>query len=422
MKIAVVTRSTVLHFSSGGMETHLKNLLEGLQSAGHVIDVITTSLPNPDKIEKQDQIKIIDYVKYHFLGNTTPGLNPLSKFDQILVKLKLLKRGSKYEGKYNFYDRAYQYYSELALKNNFDIVISQSTATQKFVNYHANSLAILHGTIKTEIKNRISANKTLKNWVRFLISDYPNWLVEKKQIGDNFYSKLDQIIVVSNQLKESFISEHPEYKNKVEVIYNGVDQSKFLYQKKIYPKVQLELLYVGRIDREKGVDVLVEMMKLLIANKVNAKLTLVGDGIHFNEIKDQIKNQNLQDYINLTGPVQNDLVVNYYQSADLFLFATKRFEGHPMTICEANCTGLPVISTGMGGLKELIVNGQNGVLVQGPDPKIFADMVTKLYLDQVQLSQLSHNSHQYGVKKFSRSAMINRYQTVIAKIIESNFS
>ena len=56
MKIAIIARSTVLHFTSGGMETHLKNLAEGLRQSGHNVEIITTSLPYPDKIQTNDEL------------------------------------------------------------------------------------------------------------------------------------------------------------------------------------------------------------------------------------------------------------------------------------------------------------------------------------------------------------------------------
>jgi len=420
MKIAIIARSTVLHFTSGGMETHLKNLAEGLRQSGHNVEIITTSLPYPDKIQTNDEIKIIDYVRYHFLGNTTPGLNPLSPIGKILFFLKQIKRSSEFEGKYNFYDKSYTYFKELNKEMHFDLVISQSSATQRFVDYDGvKSIGILHGTIQTEIQNRIRANKTFKNWVRFIISDYPDWLYEKHFISKKYYGRLDQIVAVSERLKNHFLTDYPNCKNKTVVIYNGIDQTKFLYQKKNYPREMLSLVYVGRVDREKGVDVLLRIMPLLIEKKVKARLVIVGDGIHLQEMQRLTQELKVSNIVDFVGAKTNEEVISYYQGADLFIFPSKRVEGHPMTISEANCTGLPVIATAIGGLKELIANGVNGYTIDEADPKKFAQIIEHLYKNQNEIAQMSQESHEIGILKYSRTAMTKQYLDMMHLLLEN---
>ena len=90
MKIAITARSTIHHFSSGGMETHLKNLAEGLANSDNEVKVITTSFPKieGEGVDKNNVHKIENGVEYIFIGDTTPGLNPLSKWEIIFYKLK----------------------------------------------------------------------------------------------------------------------------------------------------------------------------------------------------------------------------------------------------------------------------------------------------------------------------------------------
>src|SRR3989344_3337432 len=217
MRIVVFSRSTISHFLSGGMETQLKILVEGLVESGHEIDVITTS--DPDNLDK-DYYEKVNNVDYHYIGSTTPGLNPLTLLEKFFSTLKILKRGNFAEGRKNYFIESSRIFNEIIQKKTFDLIISQSTgALGVYENTKLPIISVIHGSIKSEIKNRLKANKNIKNWIRFLGIDLPKWYFELYTSNKKFFNRVNKIVAVSNKLKQNFLIDHPNLGNKVEVIY-----------------------------------------------------------------------------------------------------------------------------------------------------------------------------------------------------------
>ncbi len=424
MRIAVLSRSTTKHISSGGMETQLKNLVEGLASVGANITVITTSYSKfpTEKINKDDVEITEKGVDYYYIGDTTPGLRPLTKWEQIFLKLGLLKRGISVEGKKNYFEESKKVFKKLHENKPFDVVISQSTIGYGVINdsdFNLPSLAIIHGTIKSEIKNRFKANKTLMNWGRFLAVDLPSMVFELYTANRKFFNKVDKVVAVSKRLKQQFAQDHPKLIQKVVVIYNGVDESKFKPSNNKYDK--FTCLYIGRVDREKGVDTIIEVANKLIDEKgiTNIEFLIIGNGIqsHINDFKTQISKYNLDSVVKMLGPKRNDELIEFYQKSHLFIFPTRREEGHPMTISEAFCSGLPVIATKKGGLVELIDNNLNGYLVNENDVIKLSSLISLLYNDRRKLKELSENAYKKGIAQFSQKSMVQNYLSLLKSIL-----
>jgi len=416
MKIAIFSRSTVEHFTSGGMETHLKNLVEGLSKEGHILTVITTS--HPDSLTS-DKKTFENKIKYLYIGDTTPGLNPITFWENLFVAIKVMVRSKKGEGKKNYYHESRKVFDELNAKNPFDLVVSQSTSAMGVVNTIGIPIvSIIHGTIKAEIQNRFKSNRTLNNWVRFFIVDLFRWYFELFTSNKVFFERVNKIIAVSQGLKKQFLMDHPNRESKVEVIYNGVDAKLFKPGDSKYPI--FTVLYIGRMDREKGVDLVIKAVEILKTRGVKTKAKLIGHGINIDELKRYSKEQKVDDRIEFLGQIENEKLIAYYQQSHVFLLPTRRNEGHPMTISEALCCGLPVIATRKGGLAELIEDNRNGFFVKDNDPIDIADKLQSIISDSQMLKDFSKNARKIAEKKFSRDAMIHRYLEVLNDLVKHN--
>lgn len=415
--IAVFSRSTHYHFVSGGMETQLKNLLEGLSKAGFTLTVFTTSYPG--KLDKDVHFSKngVDYV---FIKDTTPGLYPMTAIDKFWKKLGQLDRKNKVEGKSNYFEKSFEYFQRYNDKNPFDLIISQSTAGRGVV-FETNipSISIIHGTILAEIKNRFVSNKTIKNWIRFLFLDLPNWILEKATTNGKFFNKVNSVVSVSNNLKDQFLSEYPTLDDKVSVIYNGVDSKRFSPGKdknntKNKNNDNFTFLYIGRVDREKGVDLIIDATKTLLSKtKKKFKVEIVGTGIHLDELKKYSKKVGVEKIVKFIGSVDNEAINKYYKRADVFVFPTRREEGHPMTISESFCSGLPVIATKKGGLINVIKDGENGFLINEGDVDALADKMFELLENRNMASKMSKRALETGIKKYSQDVMILKYVNLI---------
>ena len=421
MRIAVFSRSTTEHFQSGGMESQLKTLIEELAARGHELTVITTSL---DYKRKE---KVRQRIKYIYIKETTPGLRPLTLYEKLFNTVGLLNRGVVREGKLNYFNESKITFERLYDKKPFDLVLSQSTSAQgildsKYINGNIISLPILsiiHGAIKTEIRNRLKANKTFMNWGRFVFLDIPIGYWELYTSNRKFFKRVNKVIAVSNVLKEQFCIDHPKQKRKVLVIYNGVDDNRFTPGNSKFN--MFTLLYVGRVDREKGLDLLIKAIRYLNEDGMKCQAKIVGSGIkkHIEELKNLVENYNLASKIEFVGSIPNDNVVKYYQKSHVFVLPTRREEGHPMSLSEALCSGLPVVATRMGGIKEVIKENETGFTFNSDCVEEFFKYLEYLYKNPKRLDEMAKYARKNGVERFGKSVMVSAYEKVFGTLVKS---
>ena len=410
MNIVLFSRSTIDHFTSGGMETHLKNLVEGLAEHQYKVTVITTS--HPLKLT-EDFYLSRNGVDYIFVKNTTPGFNPLSVIEKLFYKLGILSRGVL-EVPGNYFEESNRVYNSLSNKQKIDVVISQSTAAYGvYKELTVPYISIIHGTIKSEIKNRWASLKTLRNYVRFILVDLSRWSYEYIFKNKQFFDKAQKIIAVSQDLKRNFISDFNNLENKVVVIPNGVDENIFKPSTEKFE--QFTILFIGRMELEKGVDTILKALKIDKSLPINA--IFIGKGIHLDYFKNLSKDLGLQNKVQFLGSIENTKLSEYYSKSHVFVLPSKRVEGHPMTISEAMCSGLPILATNKGGLKELFDNGVEGYFIS--DEKSLAEKLDLLYNNKEELSKLSDNSLKKGLHSFSKNAMIGKYINCLKGINEN---
>lgn len=133
----------------------------------------------------------------------------------------------------------------------------------------------------------------------------------------------------------------------------------------------INFLFVGRLEKVKGVDVLVEAARILSENKVKFRINILGDGSMRRDLEKLVKRSNLENYINFLGQSDRDTVFSYMRSSD-FLIVPSRSESLPLVIIEAAKMGLPVVVTNVGDCRELMRRYNIGKSVAPNDSKQLA--------------------------------------------------
>lgn len=185
--------------------------------------------------------------------------------------------------------------------------------------------------------------------------------------------KADRIIAVCRALKDEMISlDIPE--DKISVIPNGVDGSKFFPVPKIEAREKLNLpdkkivLSVGSLIPRKGFDLLIKAAKILVEefDEKNLYLVIVGaevnEGKYGEELKKITARLNMNDFVNLKGEVPHQDLYLWYSAADLFCLASDR-EGWPNVLMESIACRTPAVATAVWGVPEIIRSDKTGVLV-----------------------------------------------------------
>lgn len=151
----------------------------------------------------------------------------------------------------------------------------------------------------------------------------------------------------------------------------------------------MRLLAVGRLVAKKGFDIFVEACGILRRRGVSFETLIVGeDGEHAGEIKGRIAAHNLEQSVRLAGPMPQARLFEEYRRATTFCLPCRVLDngdrdGIPNVLVEAMACGLPVVTTGISGIPEVIKDGVNGLLVPTENPEAIADALIRINQNQM---------------------------------------
>lgn len=184
-------------------------------------------------------------------------------------------------------------------------------------------------------------------------------LIEGKRIRSFLYKLLERIIlpisdtiIVTTLNLKKYIS---SFSKRIVLIPNGVDTKLFKPLKNI--KKKFSVIYVGRLEKQKNLQVLIKATSLL--DKNNKKILMIGDGSLKNFLLRQAKEKKVN--LEIQNKVPHHLLPRYYNQARLFILPSI-LEGHPKALIEAMSCGLPVIGNDVPGINSVIQNEKNGLL------------------------------------------------------------
>jgi len=180
---------------------------------------------------------------------------------------------------------------------------------------------------------------------------------------------------------------------------------------------KLDLLSVGRLTPEKGLDYLIKALPLIIKkNDLPLKLTIVGGGRFKDNMEELILSYGLSGYINLKGYVPfGPELLNIYTSSDIFILPSHT-EGIPKTLYEAMARGVPIVATSVGGVPDVIKDEENGLLIPPANTEAIAEAVLRLVNDEKLRGRLVKNGLE-TVKEYT----IEKQKDRMINILESHF-
>lgn len=264
--------------------------------------------------------------------------------------------------------------------------------------------AILIPIIKIFVKNiKFIARETNTVSIQNTQEKYPKLF---DRLYTMFYKNFDIIISQSKYMKNDLIENYKISNNKIKVINNPIDiekNDKLVNETTVslFDKSKINLLAAGRLNHQKGIDLLIEAMKLL-----NDKfhLTILGEGEERNNLINLAKELGVLEKITFAGFQKNPYV--YMKQADLFVLSS-RYEGFPNVVLEANACGTPVVAFNCpGGTGEIIENGTNGFLCECGD---IVDLAQKI--DKASLQRYDKNKIKSLIKnRYDVNIIIKQYQ------------
>jgi len=159
------------------------------------------------------------------------------------------------------------------------------------------------------------------------------------------------------------------------------------------------ILFVGRLIRWKGVETLIQAMPFIHTKISSARLVIIGDGPERTHLEQTVRDKQLHTIIKFTGKVDDKTRTDYYYEASVFVLPSQQqngmvMEGLGVVLLEAMAAGCPVIGSNVGGIPDIIIDGENGFLVPERDPEALAEKIVSLLSDQ----ELSERFRQEGFR------------------------
>lgn len=190
-------------------------------------------------------------------------------------------------------------------------------------------------------------------------------------------------------------------------IHNGISphHGKIEQEGKIGP---LKVLFCSRLEKAKGIYEIIKAFNNIDPN--TAQLTIIGTGSEVNWAKNN-EGENIK-YLGF----QKD-VSKFYRDADVMILMSE-FENFPISIIEAMSYGLPIITTGAGGISEMVKNGYNGLVIKSDISEII-DAVNSLNSDRNLLKKMSNNSQNYVFRHLSQNEKIEEIHKAIESVLNN---
>lgn len=393
MKIALVSPASLPATQFGGIMFLALDIARELSTKGENVTIYTTDLDfanNPHtfnkNLPKEEKIENFVIKRSHVILNfalyfVNPGIKKQMMKDDIEII-------------HTFGIRSYQSYiaALVSKKKNIPLVISDQSGL----------------TTHPDLKNKGILFKIL-------------YFIQKPFL--NFIIKQSTKIIVANEY-ESKIFEKFSSKSKIEIVKNGIDlkklESNVDFRKKYDIKKKF-ILFLGRFNKVKGIDVLIDAIKILEENKKLMKIKFLILGVDFGYEKEMyslIKKYKLEKIIQVIKNPPREDVISAYKNCE-FLVLPSRWELSPLTPLEGFAFKKTVISSKIHGIPHTISDKENCLLINPDDPKLLSEAIIELLNNNEKLDRLGEAGYDFVKKVGNSENMAKNTLEIYRKILDA---
>jgi len=359
-------------FSAGGASTIIQNIVENDTENRHTICCMEGVVEvDPDNIDCE------------FIS-----LNERHKFDPLAL-LRLVK---------------------LFMNKDIDILHLHLPYSQT-VGRLAMKITDINGVISTQ-HNTPESHHPVTRYLEFMTRRFDDETVAVSNGIRNFNLNLVNSLIIGDNIKWN-------------TIHNSIDVPKFNQQinksdtsyANIHTRDNPILLNVAHYIEQKSHSDLITAMNSIIDEYPDAHLFCVGRGPLKNEIKNEVSQQGLEDYITVTGFVTQEELYRYYSIADLFVLSSIR-EGLSIALIEAMAAELPVVATDIPGTNEIVKHNMTGKLVDKESPEQLANAVCDIKKDNLE-NEYGKRGYHRVISEYSVEQSVCEYKKLYMNVSSS---
>ncbi len=270
--------------------------------------------------------------------------------------------------------------------------------------------------------------------VSFLIPEIPilyrnismisEWVSKglKRHLYKKVFSRISHVSSVGEEAIEDFIRTFNYPRVQTSVVRRGIPLKVVdanFHSKKLRTELGLEItdkivMHIGNFSPEKNHEFLLDIFEEIKETRPWIKLVCVGNGILFDKIKNEIQSRNLQSTIYLLG-FRKD-IPEILAASDCFVLASK-VEGVPGVILEAGTQKKPSIATNVGGVSEVLIDGQTGFLIEDFDKKVFKEKLLEVLLNEDLRLKLGENAYNLVLNEFNPLKNAQKFEELYRRLI-----
>ena len=240
-------------------------------------------------------------------------------------------------------------------------------------------------------------NKTFNNLIKTMFSKADIFLAQ----GEKWKEFADELLGIS--------------KDKIKIINNWTATTELLNigsNKQIRNKSNLKILYIGWLEKEKGINELIHAISLLIHKKYKIELILIGDGSLRNTIENYIEKNKINNYLKLKGWLKSKEIKNYLKEADIFVLPSWQ-EGMPNSLIEAVSSGIPSVVSSVGVIPNYFRHLENILLIEPKNITNLQEAIESLINDFDLRTKLSTNGVLTAKNSFSEEKSLKYLSEII---------
>ncbi len=180
---------------------------------------------------------------------------------------------------------------------------------------------------------------------------------------------------------------------------------------------EIQLLFLGRIEKEKGILETIEAVVHLAKSYPNVRLVVAGIGPFMHEAR-QVAHKYDKRRISFVGYVRGKEKKNILLTSDIYVFPTYYREGMPNSVIEAMAMGLPVVTRPVAALKDFFKDGEHGFMIESKNPSDIATCIKKIISNKKVWKSMACSAHEYAVERFISSKVAMRLEDIYRDVLK----
>ncbi|MGI6307241.1 MAG: glycosyltransferase family 4 protein [Dethiobacteria bacterium] len=375
----------------GGLSQHVFELSRSLVKAGCQVSVLTSGGDNLPPNETMEGIDVWRVYPYHG-GKERDFIDWMQR-----LNFALLEKGavlSNHQGKYD-------------LVHAHDWLVAYAASGLKHI-YTMPLLATIHAT-------EFGRNNGLHNPEQRSIGDLEWWLTYEAW----------KVICCSRHMEEELQHVFQLPADKIEMIPNGIRPEAYAVAAKgptlesmgLHPEDQI-VFYVGRLVREKGVQVVLEALPTILSRLPRAKFVIAGTGPHEGHLKNRTRELGLEGKVHFLGYISDEMRNELYNAAAVAVFPSL-YEPFGIVALEAMVTSTPVLVSAVGGLDEIVEHEVDGLKAYPGNPHSVAEQICRLLENREWAEDLAVKAYDKALHTYSWDKIARQTAEVYREIILS---